>query len=106
MAELQRQEGEQSSGNPAAPHAATGHPSLEQLTREQGTGAIADVSVLHGDLWPELDSIEEFLATLHDWRGHLEAVKIRPTPARGDDRRPRLAGRPGSSRELTAQEPA
>lgn len=49
---------------------ATGHPSFEQLMAEQGTGPITDVSVLHGDFWPEEESIEEFLATLHEWRGH------------------------------------
>jgi hypothetical protein len=49
---------------------ATGHPSFEQLMAEQGTGPITDVSVLHGDFWPEAESIEEFLATLHEWRGH------------------------------------
>lgn len=37
---------------------------------EQGTGPIADVSVLHGDFWPEEESIECFLETLHEWRGH------------------------------------
>jgi hypothetical protein len=37
---------------------------------EQGTGPIADVSALHGDFWPEEESIEEFLETLHEWRGH------------------------------------
>jgi hypothetical protein len=48
----------------------TGHPSVEQLVAEQGTGPITDVSVLHGDFWPEEESIEEFLETLHEWRGH------------------------------------
>jgi len=37
---------------------------------EQGTGAICDVSVLHGDFWPEDESIEDFLDALHEWRGH------------------------------------
>jgi hypothetical protein len=37
---------------------------------EQGTGPIADVSALHGDFWPEEESIEDFLDTLHEWRGH------------------------------------
>lgn len=37
---------------------------------EQGTGPITDVSVLHGDFWPEEESIEDFLAALHEWRGH------------------------------------
>ena len=37
---------------------------------EQGTGPIADVSLLHGEFWPEEESIEDFLETLHAWRGH------------------------------------
>jgi hypothetical protein len=32
------------------PYAASGHPSIEQLMAEQGTGPI----VLHGDFWPEI----------------------------------------------------
>jgi len=51
----------------------SGHPSIEQLMAEQGTGPITDVSVLHGDFWPEEESIEGFLATLHEWRGHRRA---------------------------------
>ena len=51
------------------PYAASGHPSIEQLMSEQGTGPITDVSALHGDFWPEEESIEEFLATLYEWRG-------------------------------------
>ena len=49
---------------------AAGHPSFERLMAEQGTGPITDISVLQGDFWPEEESIEEFLATLHEWRGH------------------------------------
>lgn len=49
---------------------ATGHPSFEQLMAEQGTGPITDISVLQGHFWPEEESIEEFLETLHEWRGH------------------------------------
>jgi len=37
---------------------------------EQGTRPITDVSVLHGDFWPEEESIENFLEILHEWRGH------------------------------------
>jgi phage protein U len=51
-------------------YAASGHPSVEQLMAEQGTGPVNDVSVLHGDFWPEEESIEEFLEALHEWRGH------------------------------------
>ncbi len=48
----------------------SGHPSVEQLMAEQGTSPITDVSVLHGDFWPEEESIEVFLETLYEWRGH------------------------------------
>ena len=52
------------------PYAASGHPSIEQLMAEQGTGPITDVSVLHGDFWPVEESVEEFVATIREWRGH------------------------------------
>jgi hypothetical protein len=47
-----------------------GHPSVEQLMAEQGTGPITDIASLRGDFWPEEESIEDFLAALHEWRGH------------------------------------
>jgi hypothetical protein len=37
---------------------------------EQGTAPIIDVSTLHGDFWPEEESVEEFLQALYEWRGH------------------------------------
>ena len=52
------------------PYASSGHPSIEQLMAEQGTGPITDVSVLRGDFWPEDESVEEFVATIREWRGH------------------------------------
>jgi hypothetical protein len=72
MAELNRQHRVTAPDDTAssARYAATGHPSVDQLMAEQGTGPIADVSVLHGDFWPEEESIEVFLETLHEWRGH------------------------------------
>jgi hypothetical protein len=45
-------------------------PFLDEIIAQQGTGPIADLSVLHGDPWPEEEPIEEFLAALHEWRGH------------------------------------
>jgi hypothetical protein len=51
-------------------YAVTGHPSVEELMARQGTGPIFDVSVLHGDFWPEEEHIEDFLEALHEWRGH------------------------------------
>ncbi|MBK5295101.1 MAG: hypothetical protein JJE04_25920 [Acidobacteriia bacterium] len=71
MAEMNRQQGDRKpeDRSAAVPYASSGHPSFEQLMAEQGTGPITDVSVLHGDFWPEEESIEEFLATLDEWRG-------------------------------------
>lgn len=37
---------------------------------QQGMAPITDVAALHGDFWPEEESVEDFLAALHDWRGH------------------------------------
>ena len=54
-------------------HSATGHPSFAQLMAQQGAGPITDISVLRGDFWPEEESIEEFLATLYEWRGRKRA---------------------------------
>jgi len=72
VAELNRQR--RDAARPDEPafvsYSAAGHPSVEQLMAEQGTGAICDVSVLHGDFWPEDESIEDFLDALHEWRGH------------------------------------
>ena len=71
MAELNRQHEDSVPGRrPESVYAASGHPSVEQLIAEQGTGPIHDVSALHGDFWPEEESIEDFLETLHEWRGH------------------------------------
>jgi hypothetical protein len=72
VAELNRQNRDSAPDDRPASvrYAASGHPTVEQLTAEQGTGPITDVSVLHGDFWPEEESIEDFLETLHEWRGH------------------------------------
>ena len=37
---------------------------------EQGTYPITDATMLHGDFWPAEETIEDFLAALHEWRGH------------------------------------
>jgi hypothetical protein len=72
MAELNRQNQESASEDLLASFGSpsSGHPSVEQLMAEQGTGPITDASVLHGDFWPEEESVEDFLDTLHEWRGH------------------------------------
>jgi hypothetical protein len=48
-------------------------PSLDEIIAQQGKGPITDVSELLGDFWPEEESIEDFLAALHEWRGHKRA---------------------------------
>ena len=72
MAQLKRQQrdGELENRPATVPYASSGHPSIEQLMAEQGTGPITDVSVLHGNFWPEEESVEEFVATIREWRGH------------------------------------
>lgn len=72
MAQLNRQQrdGEPENRPATVPYASSGHPSIKQLMAEQGTGPITDVSVLHGDFWPEEESVEEFVATIREWRGH------------------------------------
>jgi hypothetical protein len=66
----QQRDGEPENRPATVPYASSGHPSIEQLMAEQGTGPITDVSVLHGDFWPEDESVEEFVATIREWRGH------------------------------------
>jgi hypothetical protein len=72
MAESKRARRKPAAGSPAlgTRYSATGHPSIEELMAEQGTAPITDVRVLHGDFWPAEESIEDFLAALHEWRGH------------------------------------
>jgi hypothetical protein len=71
VAEINRERKDREPEKPPAtiPYAFSGHPSFEQLMAEQGTGPIYDVSVLHGDFWPEEESVEDFLSTLYEWRG-------------------------------------
>jgi len=47
---------------------------------QQGTSPITDVSVLHGDVWPDEENVEDFIATYREWRGHKRAE-----PVSGDD---------------------
>jgi len=47
---------------------------------------VTGVRILHGDFWPEDEPIEDFLAALHEWRGHNRADRATP-----GDRKPRRA---------------
>jgi hypothetical protein len=44
------------------------HISLEDLARQQGVKPVSDPSTLAGDFWPEDEDIEEFIATIRQWR--------------------------------------
>ena len=46
------------------------HLDVEELIARQGKGPVNDPKVLLGDLWPEDEPVEMFLAALHEWRGH------------------------------------
>ena len=50
------------------------HKDLRDLIAEQGVKPIINIDQLKGDFWPEEESIEEFIATLREWRssGHDE----------------------------------
>ena len=48
-------------------------PSLDEIIAQQGKGPTGDLSELRGDFWPEEEAIEDFLAALHEWRGHKRA---------------------------------
>ena len=45
-------------------------PTLDELIAQQGKGPVSDLSEIRGDFWPDDEPIEDFLAALHDWRGH------------------------------------
>jgi hypothetical protein len=49
-----------------------GHPSVQQLKAEQGTTQTSDPREMFGAVWPEEEQIDDFLAALHEWRGHAE----------------------------------
>jgi hypothetical protein len=43
------------------------------LKLAQGTISTSDPRELFGDFWPEEEDIDDFLAALREWRGHIEA---------------------------------
>ena len=53
-------------------YATTGHPSIEELKLAQGTISTLDPHELFGGVWPDEENIDDFLAALHEWRGHRE----------------------------------
>ena len=53
-------------------YASAGHPSTEELKLAQGTIPTSDPRELFGDFWPEEEDIDDFLAALREWRGHID----------------------------------
>jgi hypothetical protein len=53
-------------------YASAGHPSIEELKAAQGTIPTQDPRELFGSVWPDEEDIDDFLAALHEWRGHTE----------------------------------
>jgi hypothetical protein len=49
-----------------------GHPTVEELTAEQGLTFPRDPRELIGNFWPEDESIDEFLKLLRESRGHVK----------------------------------
>jgi len=45
-------------------------PTVEEVIAQQGKEPLSDPEALLGDFWPEDEPVEEFLAALHEWRGH------------------------------------
>ena len=55
----QRREGTEHERADSVEYSAAGHPLVEQLVAEQGTGPVTDASVFHGDFRPEEGPVEE-----------------------------------------------
>jgi hypothetical protein len=54
------------------------NPTFEELAAQQGKGPVKDPRTLIGDFWPEDEPIEDFLAALHEWRGHNKPGRVQP----------------------------
>ena len=49
-----------------------GHPTVEELVSAQGLTFPCDPHELVGDFWPEEESLDDFLAAIREWRGHMK----------------------------------
>jgi len=48
-----------------------GHPTIDELIADQRVAFPRDPCDLLGDFWPEEEPIDDFLAALCEWRGHI-----------------------------------
>ena len=49
-----------------------GHPTINELVAEQHLTFPRDPYDLLGDFWPDEESVDEFLAAMREWRGHVK----------------------------------
>jgi len=49
-----------------------GHPTVDELIAGQGVVFPSDPQDLLGDFWPHEESIDDFLSTVREWRGHTK----------------------------------
>lgn len=47
-----------------------GHPAIDELAAEQQVDFPRDPHELRGNFWPDEESIDDFLESMRDWRGH------------------------------------
>jgi hypothetical protein len=45
---------------------------VAELVAAQGLTFPRDPKDLLGDFWPEDESVDDFLAAMHQWRGHVK----------------------------------
>ncbi len=49
-----------------------GHPTIDELSAEQGVVFPRDPHDLLGDFWPPEESIDDFLSAMREWRRHTK----------------------------------
>ena len=49
-----------------------GHPTVAELVAEQQLIFPRDPEDLLGDFWPEEESVDDFVAAMREWRGHVK----------------------------------
>ena len=45
---------------------------LMEQARQQGVMPVTDLALLRGDFWPENESIDDLISTVHAWRNEPE----------------------------------
>jgi hypothetical protein len=45
---------------------------LSDLARQQGVAPVSDPDELTGDFWPDDESVDDFIAAVHEWRRSVD----------------------------------